>query len=182
MKTADYVVMGKPPTHEDWARAKDLLLKEILRSSKQANFFVEPCFSRFMICVLFLLEKVGVQKLMSANDTMRCLERIYNKNGLFYPSKIFRGAWSSIDSLDVECSTAELFLEQLKGTGVVRSSCGREIILLEGLSEGASEEHRLFRRDLWQACCIFGLKDNQKYISQISWVAYDLLMAMREKN
>lgn len=187
MRTENYVVIGKPPTHEDWARAKDLLLKEILsRSEKPGGHSAEPNFSEFMICVLFLLEVVGVQQLMSAHDTMRYLERIYDKNGLFYPVKIFRGAWSEIGmpgTTKKRASIAGCFIERLKEIGMIQFIHEREIIFLGFLSSGDSEERKTSRRFfLEHAWRVFGQKNNQKYISQISWVAHGLLMAMREGN
>ncbi|MDO8442897.1 MAG: hypothetical protein Q7S81_01380 [bacterium] len=188
MQTENHVAIGKLPTQEDWAKAKGLLLKEISRLEKW-NYLsvpVEPNFSEFMMCVLFLMEKVGVQELMSANDTMRYLEKIYNENGLFYPVRIFRGAWSETDMpgmITKRASIAECFIERLKEIGMVQLIHEKEIIFLGSLSSGASEELKTARRFfLEHAWRVFGQKNNEKYISQISWVAYALFMAMYKGN
>lgn len=187
MKTTDSsVVMGKWPTHEDWMKAEGLLLEEISRSKKQNNCFVRFNFFEFMACVLFFLEKVGVRKLVGANDTMDHLEKIYHDNGLFYSSRIFRGAWSDIDTLGMignGASPAKCFLGHLDEIGMISSACGRENISLWSISDRGNEETRkLFRRDLESACCILRCEKNRKYISQIRWMAYALLKAMHEEN
>jgi hypothetical protein len=179
-----HVAIERFPAHEDWARAQGLFLK-LISISKGRNVppFIEINFFGFMVCVLFILEKVGVKKLMSAKDTMRCLEKIYHENELFYPSRIFRGAWPNIDTLGMknDASTAKGFLERLNEMGMISSACGRENISLWVISDRGNEETRkLFCRDLELACRILKCEQNKKYISQISWVAYNLLKAMTE--
>jgi|GEM_PF-2083018 len=182
MQTTNHVAMGTWPTQEDWLNSEKLLLAEIHKSKEGHNkSFID--FSEFMICVLFILEKVGVKAIVNANDMMNCLEKLYDVNRLFYPSDIFRGAWLDIREVNTEAdSRAKIFLNHLKEIRMIRSVHGKENVLLLCSSDYASEEmKKLFHFDLENACFIFNkFEKNKKFISQISFVAKDLLLALHK--
>ena len=178
------LVMGKWPAHEDWVTAQRLLLEEMSKLKKRNIPSKEISFFEFMICVLFLWEKIGVRSITNANDMMDCLKGVYHSNGLFYSSRIFRKAWADTGADGNGISMARSFFKHLKDMGMVRSICGRENVLVLCSSGHVSEETRKqFYRDLEFASFVFnGSEKNKKYISKIRWMAYALLSAMREGN
>ncbi len=183
MKILSHVALDKIPTQEDWQKAEAMLLAEISLSKNQPNAALKVGFSEFVICSFFLLEKIGVKALVNAKDVMNCMEVLYEKNKLFYPSDIFRGAWESIEVGGKEyCgSTAKKFFNYLKETGLVRSVHGREDVLIFCTSNYASEDaKKCFHQDLETACGFFRKPENKKYLTQISFLAKDLLIAMRK--
>lgn len=183
MKTLSHVALDKIPRQEDWKRAEVALLSEIDLSKKRPNTLLKVGFSEFVICSFFLLEKVGVKALVNARDVMNCMEMLYKKNKLFYPSNIFRGAWEGIeiDGKEYCGSTAKKFFDYLKRAGLVRSIHGREDVLIFCTSNYASEDaKRFFHKNLEMACGFFKKSENKKYLTQISFLAKDLLMAMRK--
>lgn len=180
-----HIAMGNWPTQEDWAKAQDLLLAEIAKSKEQTGPLKDISFFEFMFCVLFILEKVGVKSLVNAGDVMNCLERLYADNATFYPSHIFRGAWKEgLGTNGKEVSVAKSFFIYLKDIQMVNSVCGRENVLILCSSDYASEEtKKRFYCDLELACStINGSEENKKYISQIFFVAKDLLRAMHKRD
>lgn len=183
MQNTSHVAMGNWPTQEDWARAQDLLLVEVSKSKELVGPVKEMGFFEFMICVLFVLEKVGVKSLVNASDVMNCLENLYKANALFYPSSIFRGAWvNKASANEKEVSVAKSFFLHLKDIQMISFIYGRENVLVLTSSDYTSEEtKKRFHRNLSSACnALNGFKDKDKYISQIFFVAKDLLRAMNK--
>jgi len=183
MQNTSHVAMGNWPTQEDWARAQDLLLAEISKSKEFVGPVKEVGFFEFMICVLFVLEKVGVRSLVNASDVMNCLESLYKTNALFYPSSVFRDAWINKENAnEKEMSVAKSFFLHLKDIQMIGFIYGRENVLVLTSSDYTSEEtKKRFHCNLSSACsALNSFKDKDKYVSQIFFVAKDLLMAMNK--
>lgn len=181
MQSTSHVAMGSWPTQENWKKAQDILLLEISRSKKRTEPLREMGFFEFMICVLFILEKVGVKSLVNVYDVMNCLEKLYDTNATFYPSHIFRGAWKDGSGTnEKEISAVKSFFIYLKEIQMAKLIHGRENVLILCSSDYASEETKKhFHYSLDLACCFLkNREENKKYISQIFFVAKDLLLAM----
>ena len=185
MQNTSHVAMGNWPTQEDWKKAQDLLLAEISKSKERNEPLKEINFFEFMICVLFILERVGVKSIVNAVDVMNCLERLYDANATFYPSHIFRGAWKDEPGENgKEISAVKNFFIYLKEIQMAKLIHGRENVLVLCSSDYASEETKKhFHYSLDLACYLFKYhKENKKYISHIFFVAKDLLRAMTKKD
>ena len=154
MQNTSHVAMGNWPTQEDWEKAQNILLSEISKSKEQTEPLKEISFFEFMICVLFILERVGVKSIVNTNDVMNCLEQLYDDNRTFYPSHIFRGAWKdSQTTIGNGTSIAEIFFEYLKEIQMVSFVGGRENVLVLCSSNYASEgTKKRFYCDLESAC------------------------------
>ena len=185
MQNTSHVAMGNWPTQEDWKKAQDLLLSEISKSKERTEPLKEINFFEFMICVLFILEKVGVKSLVNAYDVMNSLEKLYGVNATFYPSHIFRGAWKDEPGENgKEISAVKNFFIYLKEIQMAKLIHGRENVLVLCSSDYASEETKKhFHYSLDLACYLFKYhEENKKYISHIFFVAKDLLRAMTKKD
>lgn len=183
MQTVNRIEICRMPTQEDWIKAKNIFSEKIASAEERNEFSQEIHFHYFILAVLFIMEKVGVKSIVNIDDLMNCLKETYEQNALFYPGRIFRKSWESSGSTIANgASLAELFCEYLREIEMVRPLFGMNDVLIFCSVNYASEKAKdNFYRDMQTAFGILKCKQNEKYISQIAWVAYDLIQAMAEK-
>ena len=205
MKKHQHINLEQMPSETDWQRACESFLEDIVKTDIDSFFIGEHKdyrkrilerdkfqFNEFVDCILFLLEKVGVQFIDNVNDLDEHLRKTYYRKGQegefaqFYLDEIFMEAWwSRAGPGDGYASIAETYFSHSDNFGGILSLLTHwkyrhgDIVFLGNNENPISRNWRKFV--LYRVkynLLLLKLERNRKYILCIFQVARDLLESL----